>query len=220
MLLAKGQIHLTLMLSHALIAKHFPENALLSLQSAMSKLLLPASPSSVEGFARWLAQRLHATRLDARLLSSPHALLALENDIALKILDLVQQPSDKTLLDRPRARSLGLDRALNWLQGKDLAGISLSDLCAASAVSQRTLERAFRDNFDMSARDYLLVRRLHSVRHDLMRAESNTALVKDIALAHGFYELGRFSGYYNRLFGERPSETLNGQYPDISSPLC
>jgi AraC-like DNA-binding protein len=34
------------------------------------------------------------------------------------------------------------------------------------------------------------------------------ATIKEIAIEHGFVELGRFAGEYRRLFGELPSQTL------------
>jgi len=37
------------------------------------------------------------------------------------------------------------------------------------------------------------------------------AMVKEIAIEHGFVELGRFAGDYRRMFGELPSETLQRQ---------
>jgi AraC family ethanolamine operon transcriptional activator len=48
--------------------------------------------------------------------------------------------------------------------------------------------------------------------HSVLR-ESNpaTATVAQVAIQHGFIELGRFSHYYHSLFGEYPSETLGGR---------
>jgi AraC family ethanolamine operon transcriptional activator len=46
------------------------------------------------------------------------------------------------------------------------------------------------------------------VRRQLLAASGGAALVKSIALSHGFWHLGRFAQDYRVLFGEPPSATL------------
>lgn len=55
---------------------------------------------------------------------------------------------------------------------------------------------------------YLTLRRMHLVRHALLRTDPSKATVTGIVTDHGFWELGRFSVAYRALFGEPPSETL------------
>ena len=50
--------------------------------------------------------------------------------------------------------------------------------------------------------------RLKAIHGELLAAEYNKIKVTDIAMKYGFYNLGQFSGEYNRAFGEKPSETL------------
>jgi transcriptional regulator GlxA family with amidase domain len=52
------------------------------------------------------------------------------------------------------------------------------------------------------------------VRDALKRASGSPALVKTIALTHGFWSLGRFSIAYRRMFGESPSATLGARRRD------
>lgn len=64
----------------------------------------------------------------------------------------------------------------------------------------------------MSPRRYQLLRRMAAVRRALMRADPATSTVTLIAVAHGFFELGRFAVRYRALFGEPPSATLARNY--------
>jgi transcriptional regulator GlxA family with amidase domain len=60
----------------------------------------------------------------------------------------------------------------------------------------------------MSPHRYLALRRMNLVRRALMMADPARTTVTQIATDHGFWELGRFSVAYRRLFGEAPSVTL------------
>jgi transcriptional regulator GlxA family with amidase domain len=58
---------------------------------------------------------------------------------------------------------------------------------------------------------YLRHKRLCAIHSVLRDSEPATATVAQVAIQHGFIELGRFSHYYHSLFGEYPSETLGGR---------
>jgi AraC family ethanolamine operon transcriptional activator len=60
----------------------------------------------------------------------------------------------------------------------------------------------------MSPQAYLRRRRLVLVRRALQSARDGPALVKSVALAHGFWHQGRFARDYAAMFGEMPSETV------------
>ena len=85
--------------------------------------------------------------------------------------------------------------------------ISSDDIAMELGVTSRTLHTVMRQFYGMSLHRYLRLQRLWSVRRILLAGEPG-ALVKSIALDHGFWHLGRFSGEYQKLFGESPSQTL------------
>jgi AraC-like DNA-binding protein len=84
----------------------------------------------------------------------------------------------------------------------------LTEICAGIAVSERTLRFACEEHLGMGPIRYLSLRRMHLVRRALLGADASTATVTRLATDHGFWELGRFSVAYRKLFGESPSETL------------
>jgi AraC-like DNA-binding protein len=85
---------------------------------------------------------------------------------------------------------------------------SVIDICHGLGVSLRTLQRAFHGTLGIGPSRYLAVRRLARARNALLAAEPYETSVTAIAIDLGFWELGRFAGYYRRMFGESPSETL------------
>ncbi|HEX3441462.1 MAG TPA: helix-turn-helix transcriptional regulator [Pseudolabrys sp.] len=91
--------------------------------------------------------------------------------------------------------------------------LHMSEICAATGVSERTLRQFCRKHLGMAPVRYLWLRRMQFARAALMRADPATATVTEIATSHGFWELGRFSVAYRTLFGESPSASLR-RYPD------
>jgi AraC-like DNA-binding protein len=86
----------------------------------------------------------------------------------------------------------------------------VSEICAAIGVSERTLRLHCLEHLGISPHRYLWLRRMHQVRRALARADATAATVTAVASDHGFWELGRFSVAYRKLFGEPPSATLRG----------
>jgi transcriptional regulator GlxA family with amidase domain len=95
-----------------------------------------------------------------------------------------------------------------FLEANPDTPLYLTEICAAIAVSERTLRVACEEHLGVGPIRYLSLRRLHLVRRALLRADHAKATVTQVATDHGFWELGRFAGAYKALFGESPSETL------------
>jgi AraC-like DNA-binding protein len=95
-----------------------------------------------------------------------------------------------------------------FLEANSDRPLCLAEICAAISVAERTLRSACEKHLGVSPTRFLTLRRMHLVRRALQAADANGASVTRIAMDHGFWELGRFSGAYRALFGETPSETL------------
>ena len=88
--------------------------------------------------------------------------------------------------------------------------LSLLDLCRELGVSERTLHYAFREVRGLTPMAYFKAVRLNAVRQELKTAAADWATVREIAQRWGFWHPGEFAAAYRRLFGELPSQTLNG----------
>jgi AraC-like DNA-binding protein len=84
----------------------------------------------------------------------------------------------------------------------------VSDLCRAAAVSERTLEYAFKEVMGLTPMTYLVRLRLHRVRQALLAGTQGSTTVSAEALNWGFWHFGEFSRAYKACFGELPSDTL------------
>jgi len=86
--------------------------------------------------------------------------------------------------------------------------IRIEDLCRATGVGVRTLQRCFPDYFDLTIRDYIKTVRLNAARRGLRAAQPPETTVAAIAVQNGLGHFGRFSIEFRKRFGELPSDVL------------
>lgn len=97
--------------------------------------------------------------------------------------------------------------AVKLIEGDRECSLTIAKIAELSEIPERTLRSAFNDWFGVSPRQYLSLRRLHDARKMLCSSCPDQVTVAQVAVAHGFWDLGRFAGRYRKLFGELPSET-------------
>jgi AraC-like DNA-binding protein len=85
--------------------------------------------------------------------------------------------------------------------------LEMYKLCQLTNRSVRTIERTFKQVFNLTIRDYYSIYRLSLIRQTLIHNKNIS--VSDTALKYGYLHLGRFSNKYKKLFGELPSATLS-----------
>jgi transcriptional regulator GlxA family with amidase domain len=108
-------------------------------------------------------------------------------------------------------------KAERWVKGHPNRPIHVADVCAAFNIPLRTFQRIFHETVGMGPAHYFAAMRLNQARAALLAGGPFTRSVTQIALDHGFRELGRFAGAYRRTFGETPSETLHGGYNKLAA---
>jgi AraC family ethanolamine operon transcriptional activator len=82
-----------------------------------------------------------------------------------------------------------------------------AEMAKQLGVSVRTLHNAVFAIRGMSMHRYTRLRRLWSVRQQLLQADRPES-IRAIALLNGFWQLGEFLSLYRELFGETPQQTL------------
>jgi len=98
--------------------------------------------------------------------------------------------------------------AQEFIEERYYEAVRMEDLCRATGVGIRTLQRCFREYFDLTITNYLKTVRLDAARRELAAAHVLRNSVTQIALRHGFTHLGRFSAQFRERFGQSPRETL------------
>jgi AraC-like DNA-binding protein len=98
----------------------------------------------------------------------------------------------------------------DYLQATGDRPLHISEICCKLGLSRRSLHRAFHEVFGIGPLTFLRQKRLCAAHSSLKQSSPELTTVAQVALEHGFIELGRFSQYYRAMFGETPSQTLAG----------
>ena len=86
--------------------------------------------------------------------------------------------------------------------------ITRDNLCDVAGLPIRSLTRTFAKKYGVSPMSFVHQRRLDSCFSALHGSDRKETTVTNVALAHGFDHLGRFSVAYKKVFNESPSQTL------------
>lgn len=193
-----------------------PERAS-ALESAAAARLLPAQGETVGRIGTWLLGLLARIHGAPEMLRHPAAVASLEAELVTGMAGALGLPEGP----RPSLshRRRGFDRAIEHIRGTDLSTLDTAALCAAAAVSPRTLEYAFREELGLSPAAFVRRLRLHALRRALLASRLGESTVTELAYHLGFTQLGRLAGTYRGLFGESPSTTLARPYRDDAARL-
>ena len=97
--------------------------------------------------------------------------------------------------------------------------VHVDDLCGATGIHRRALEKLFQDYLGLSPTTYIHRQRLHGARAALQQAVPASGVVKYVALEWGFTHFGRFAAEYRALFGENPAHSVASlPHPSAPSP--
>jgi AraC-like DNA-binding protein len=142
------------------------------------------------------------------LLALPEVVRAVEHQLVHALIRCVTAGIASTMSGGTLRQGAIIARFEEFLEANPHTPLHLADVCAAVGAAERTLRGACETYLGMGPIRYLTLRRMHLVRRALMRADPAMERVTQIAMDHGFWELGRFSVAYRQFFGETPSDSL------------
>ena len=112
---------------------------------------------------------------------------------------------------QPIAPGGAFDRAREYIEANLQEPLTTADICSHAEIRIRSLQRLFLRELDLTLTQYILARRLNSVRRQLIASEPEAGRITDIAFRHGFSHLGRFAVQYRTFFREMPRQTLRNR---------
>jgi len=140
----------------------------------------------------------------------------LQNIIKHQVPSLLAQAllfsEDIPTISLPEKRRHALTEALKYIRETPLKLANYYKFHQETGINQRTLQRAFLDQYDISPKSYAKAHQLSNVYKALVRSNAQDINVYDIASRFGFKHMSQFAKDYYSHFGELPSETLKMQF--------
>jgi AraC family ethanolamine operon transcriptional activator len=175
-----------------------------------SAQLIAAQPARLEALQVMVRDVLTLASHSPDVFSQQHVIGSIEETI-LQAVDLAMAAAlpafegKRLSLGHYLALVRKLDEFLAANAGRTLYS---AEVARQLGVSVRTLHNAVVAVRGMSMHRYTRLRRLWSVRQQLVRGSSLQS-IKAIALVNGFWHMGEFTSLYRNLFGETPQQTLS-----------
>ncbi len=109
--------------------------------------------------------------------------------------------------DQKLRQKFQIKRARDLLHVYIGESINILNLAKELGVSERLLHHAFKKNYGITPKKYLLNLRMHSVKQELLLADPTTTITSVIQKYH-FYNQSTFTQAYREMFAELPSDSL------------
>ena len=87
--------------------------------------------------------------------------------------------------------------------------LEIKSLAQKLKVSERLLHHAFKSNYGITPKKYLLNLRMHRIKQELLLADPLTTTVSSIMEKYNFSNQSTFTQSYKQMYGELPSVTLH-----------
>lgn len=129
-----------------------------------------------------------------------------EDWVVASVLELIEDGRSAERTSSQKAAAVVRDASMLVDEAHEIP--SVSGLALQMKVPRRSLCRAFSEVTGSGPQRFLMLQRLNRVFRELKSADPKEVTVTDVAVQHGFTELGRFAGLYRQVFSELPSETL------------
>ncbi len=133
-------------------------------------------------------------------------LLLMAEHLILNTLKYIDNTSVLSNRSYERKRDVALRKSIDFITSIDNNNITVKELCRVSKVSERTLEYAFLEKFQINPSQYIKAHKLHLVKKHLTTRRGEYEKISDVASQYGFHHQGQFSHDFTRHFGINPSK--------------
>lgn len=170
-------------------------------------------PAALRSLIRLYASAVRVNKRSPDIIAGARAAAGLEQQLALALTECLHMSvfDQRDVLTSRCADIMGRFESVARTHPNRAA--SMDEICASIRVSSATLRQCCQSHLGMRPLQYLRLLRMSLVRRALRDADPRFALVSEIAHHHGFGNTGRFAAQYLKLFGERPSVTLDREAP-------
>ena len=200
------------MSSQLLLSMGYAASILRRLALGPERSVMHLSPQLAGSFRDWSSNFLAPFRLQNNNLAADPFWAGTVRERTLSLLyEAMHENGNVGVEAHPLKRLRGWElavRALEYIDRHEHERLSVRSISEDMGCSTRALQSAFEMTLGVTPLRYVLARRLHLARRDLLFISNGASSITKAAANNGFMHFGRFSQYYRVLFGEFPSNTV------------
>ena len=132
----------------------------------------------------------------------------IEYEVPYLLMQTLMLSEDQLTRSTPKKRTHALKTAIEYIKTTPQKHSSFIVFCSETGINERTLQRAFLDQYGISPKSYAQAYHLNNVYKTLIKSNPKSTSISEIANRFGFRHMSQFAKDYRRQFGELPSETL------------
>ena len=166
------------------------------------------NPKKISELRSWLLSVYHNLITGTAAFRNTRYLKQIEQGLVDRLVRILAEHHQPVSIKPLRKRDKALLAAENYIAESGSEQITIAELCSVANVSERTLEYAFREQYNLTPKSYTLIHRMNNVRKQLRKSNPGKDTISEIARLHGFWHMGQFSADYKKIFAELPSETF------------
>ena len=156
-----------------------------------------AFPQFIQGFEQWI----HYLMQDHSQIQIEKHYEKIESEILEHIFSYIHLDDANKLRQK-----FQIKKARDLLHQSIKSSNNIVNLSQELGISERLLHHAFKQNYGVSPKKYLLSLRMHMVKQELLLANSDTETISSIIEKYNFFNQSTFTQAYKQMFGELPSE--------------
>ena len=129
---------------------------------------------------------------------------ALIDSIIICLIEYLDNTKIKNFSSQLNKKDSALKKAVDIINKQSNTLFSIPQLCALVGVSERTLQNAFKEKYQVSPSDYIKAFRLNKVKQEIYNTKTKS--ISEIAGKYNFWHMGQFAKDFKKQFGILPSE--------------
>ncbi|WP_282124544.1 AraC family transcriptional regulator [Algibacter mikhailovii] len=126
--------------------------------------------------------------------------------IVFPLLKYINNNPQKDAEPKARKRDVAIKKAVEIINSYPQKTPTISQLCELTSVSERTLEYAFLEKYQVSPSEYIKATKLHKIRNELIATREQNTKIYTIANKYGFGHMSQFAADFKNQFGCLPSQ--------------
>ena len=160
-------------------------------------------PQFIQGFEHWM-----------NYLMQDHSKLQIEKQYDMIESEILEHVFSYIHLDDAKKlrQKFQIKKARDLIQQSVQDPSNIASLAEELKVSERLLHHAFKVNYGITPKQYMLSLRMHNIKEEFLDKDPSKTTISEIIEKYKFFNQSTFSQAYKQMFGQLPSDVFKSSH--------